>query len=303
MEYRDYYQRLGVPRSASADDIRGAYRKLAMKYHPDRNPGDKKAEDSFKEINEAYQVLSDPEKRARYDQVGESYSQWQQKGGPGNFDWSRWTSQQPGGGGQRVDMDDLFGQGGFSDFFSSLFGGMDIGQTLRQRTSRRPASVEQQIDISLREAFNGTSRTLQIGQRRVEVKIPAGARTGTRIRINTPTGTGEEGAPSSIYLIVNVADDPTFEREGDDLHMQAEIDVFKAALGGEAEVRTLGGNIVLTIPPGTQPEQVFRVSGRGMPKLNSPAVKGDLYIRVKVQIPKKLTARQKSLLEEASRAK
>ncbi len=299
MEYHDYYKILGVSRDASAADIKNAYRKLAMQYHPDRNPGDKKAEERFKEINEAYQVLSDPKKRQRYDQVGESYSQWQQNGAPGGFDWSRWTTQQQGG--QAVDLNDLFGEGGFSDFFSAIFGGM--GQTLRGRGSRRAPSFQQQVTISLKEAFSGTARILQIGDRRVEVKIPAGVHSGSRIRVPGATSDQGDGSAADLMLIIDVAEDPYFEQEGDDLHTQVSIDMFKAALGGEAEVKTMSGNVILTIPPGTQTDQVFRLSGRGMPHLKDAGSKGDLYVRVKVQIPRQLNDRQKSLLEEAAQAK
>ncbi len=300
MEYHDYYKVLGVSREASPAEVKNAYRKLAMQYHPDRNPGDKKAEERFKEINEAYQVLSDPKKRQRYDQLGESYSQWQQNGAPGGgFDWSRWTTQQPGG--QAVDLDDLFGEGGFSDFFSAIFGGAGLGQTIRGRTSRRTPSYQQQVTISLPEAYAGTTRILQLGNRRVEVKIPAGAQTGTRIRLPAAATKGSDGAGSDIMLVIDVAEDPVFQREGNDLHTQVQIDMFKAVLGGQAEVRTMAGSVLLTIPPGTQNDQVFRVSGRGMPDLKDSGARGDLYVRVKVQIPRQLTDRQKSLLQEASR--
>jgi len=297
MEYKDYYKILGLSRDASADEIKGVFRKLALQYHPDRNPGDKQAEERFKEINEAYQVLSDPQKRARYDQLGESYSQWQQQGTPGNFNWGQWTSQP---GAQEVNIDDLFGDGAFSDFFRSIFGGMGAGQTLRGRSSRSVPTYQQPVSISLKEAYSGTTRTLQTDSRRVEVKIPAGARTGTKIRVWGAGPSGADGRPSDLYLIMDIAADPAFERDGNDLHTQVTIDVFKAILGGEVEIRTLAGKVLLTIPPGTQPEQVFRVAGRGMPVLKSPGMKGDLYVLVKVQIPKGLSARQKSLLEQAS---
>ena len=301
MEYRDYYKILGVPRGASANEIKGAYRKLAMQYHPDRNPGDKQAEERFKEMNEAYQVLSDPQKRARYDQLGESYSQWEHNGAPGNFNWGQWTAQP---GGREVNMDDLFGgEGAFSDFFSAIFGGMNVGQAVRNRTSRRTPSIQQPVTLSLREAYSGTTRTLQTGNRRVEVKLPAGARSGTKIRVPAAGPARADGSPSDLYLVLNVAEDPVFERDGNDLHTQVTIDVFKAILGGEVEVGIMTGNVLLTIPPGTQPEQVFRVAGRGMPQLKNSEIKGDLYVRVKVQIPKRLNARQKSLLEEVARLK
>jgi len=299
MEYRDYYEILGVPRGASGEEIKKTYRKLAMRYHPDRNPGDKQAEDRFKEINEAYQVLSDPQKRARYDQLGEDYSQWQQTGAPGNYDWGRWSAG-AGPGVQEVNMEDLFGGGSFSDFFRSIFGGTADGRSLRGRPSRGVPSIQQPITLSLKEAFTGTTRTLQTDRRRVDVKIPPGVRTGTKIRVPSAGPARADGSPSDIYLIVDVAKDPLFEREGYDLHTHASIDVFKAILGGEVEVKTLSGKVVLTIPAGTQPEQVFRVTGRGMSVLKRPQDTGDLYVHLKVQIPRQLNARQRSLLEEAA---
>ena len=301
MDYKDYYQILGVERSAGADDIRKAYRKLAMQYHPDRNPGNKQAEDKFKEINEAYQVLSDSKKKARYDQLGGAYSNWQQRGGsPGDFDWSQWFSGQPGGGNVNVqygDLNDLFGEGGgFSDFFQSIFGGLGGMQT-SARTRAMP-SYQQQVEISLQEAYSGARRSLQMDHKRVEVRIPAGVKTGSKVRV---AGAAPDGR--DLYLIVEVADDPRFERDGDDLRTSAQIDVFTALLGGEAEVETLEGKVKLKIPSGTQPEQVFRLAGRGMPHLKSSQGKGDLFVRVKVRIPKQLSSKQKSLLEEASRHK
>jgi curved DNA-binding protein len=298
MEYRDYYKILGVPRGSDAEEIKKTYRKLAMRYHPDRNPGDKQAEDRFKEINEAYQVLSDPQKRARYDQLGEDYSHWQQNGAPGNYDWGRWSSGQ-GQGFQEVNLDDLFGGGSFSDFFQSIFGGTTVGQNLRGRSGRSAASIQQPVTLSLKEAFTGTTRTLQTGNRRVDVKLPPGVRTGTKIRVPAAGPARADGSPSDLYLVVDVAEDRLFERDGDDLHTHVTIDVFKAILGGEVDVKTLSGKVVLTIPTGTQPEQVFRLAGRGMAVLKRSKAAGDLYVHVKVQIPRQLSARQRSLLEEA----
>lgn len=296
MEYKDYYKILGLERSASADDVRKAYRKLAMQYHPDRNPGNKQAEEKFKDINEAYQVLSDPQKKARYDQLGSAYSNWQQRGGPGDFDWSQWFGGQPGG--TRVeygDLNDLFGEEGmFSDFFRSMFGGG--GAQTATRTRRTPA-YQQPVTITLEEAYRGVTRALQTNGRRIEVRIPAGVKTGSKVRA---AGAGPEGL--DLYLIVEVAEDARFEREGDDLRTISTIDVFTAVLGGEAEVETLEGKVTLKIPSGTQADQVFRLAGRGMPRLKS-AQKGDLFVRVKVKIPKNLSSKQKALLEEAARHK
>jgi len=308
MEYKDYYKILGVERSARAEEIRKAYRKLALKYHPDRNPGDKSAEERFKDINEAYQVLSDEQKRARYDQLGSAYSSWQQGGGrPGDFDWSQWFGGAPGGG-TRVevgDLNDLFGEGMFSDFFRSLFGGMGASpRTFRQAQgsaagrARPAAGYQQPVGISLSEAYQGTTRTLQTGSRRVEVRIPPGVRTGSKVRV---AGASPDG--SDLYLLIDVAEDPRFERDGYDLKTTASVDAFTAILGGEAEVETMTGKVKLTVPPGTQPEQVFRLAGRGMPQLNKKDARGDLYVRLKVQVPRKLSPRQRELLEEASKIK
>jgi curved DNA-binding protein len=303
MDYKDYYRILGVERSASADDVRKAYRKLAMQYHPDRNPDDKQSEEKFKEINEAYQVLSDPQKRARFDQVGSAYSNWQQRGGsPGDFDWSQWYSGQPGAsGGTRVDygdINDLFGQDIFSDFFRSIFGGAGGGRAGTSTRARQAATYQQPISISLEEAYHGTTRAFQSDDRRLQVRIPAGVKTGSKVRV---AGGAPDG--SDLYLIVEVGPDARFERQGDDLRGTATVDVFTAMLGGEAEVPTLEGPVKLKIPAGTQPEQVFRLAGRGMPRLRSSQTKGDLFVRLKVRVPKQLSEKQKSLLQEAARLK
>ena len=303
MDYKDYYKILGVERNASDDDIRKAYRKLAMQYHPDRNPNDKQAEERFKEINEAYQVLSDAKKRAHYDRLGSDYSSWQQRGAPGDFNWDQY-----GGfpGGVRVeygDLDDLFGgAGGFSDFFRTIFGrgaeGTAPGAATRTRTRQQPQGYQQELEITLEEAYNGTTRLLQTDGKQKQVRIPAGVRTGSRVRV---PGVGPNGL--DLYLIVEVQEDKRFERRGNDLHTTATVNVFTAILGGEAEVETLSGKIKLNIPAGTQPDQVFRLAGRGMPSVRNANEKGDLYVRLKVQIPKYLSPKQRELLEEASRIK
>jgi len=299
MDYKDYYKILGVERNASEDDIRKAYRKLAMQYHPDRNPNDQQAEERFKEINEAYQVLNDPTKRAHYDRLGSDYSNWQRRGAPGDFNWDQY-----GGfpGGVRVeygDLDDLFGGGGggFSDFFRTIFG-QGAGTGTRTRTRQQPQGYQQELEITLEEAFQGTTRVFESDGKQKQVRIPAGVRTGSKVRV---AGAGPNGL--DLYLIVDVKEDPRFERRGNDLHTTATVNVFTAILGGEADVETLSGKVKLNIPAGTQPEQVFRLAGRGMPSLKNKDEKGDLYVRLKVQVPKYLSPKQRELLEEASRLK
>ncbi len=306
MEYKDYYKILGVDRKASQEEIRKAYRKLAMSYHPDHNQGNKQAEEKFKEINEANQVLSNPEQRARYDQLGESYSSWQQRGQPGNFNWEDWfvrTGQQ-GGTATQVDMrdfEDLFG-GGFSDFFTSIFGGgmagASRGQRTRRTTVRKPEPVEHPVQITFNEAFKGTERIIQIDGRRLNVKIPAGAAKGTKVRVANQGPANAAGQQSDLYLVIDVQPNSQFERKGDDLYTDVTVDLYTAVLGGQVNVPTPAGSVVLTIPAGTQPGQAFRLSGRGMPNLRNPSSYGNLFARVKVTLPKQLTDEQRKLFEQ-----
>ena len=295
MEYKDYYKILGVPRGASADEIRAAYRKLAIQYHPDKNPGDKQAEERFKDINEAYQVLNDAKKRARYDSLGDSYSRWQTNGQPGSFNWDEWMRSRGGGG--RVDygnVEDLFGSGDVSDFFRSIFG---MGGDTGMGSQRQPRGYQQTVEVTLDEAYHGTTRQIKSESKTLKVRIPAGVKTGSKVRV---AGAGPNGV--DLYLIVEILPDERFELDGEDLHTVATVDAFTAILGGEAEVKTMEGSVKLSVPAGTQPEQVFRLAGRGMPLLKGKT-KGDLYVRLKVQIPRYLSSKQRELLEEASKIK
>lgn len=302
MDYKDYYAILGVDRQADEKAIKRAYRKLALKYHPDKNPGDKQAEDKFKEMNEAYEVLGDPAKRAKYDQLGASYQQWERMGrGSGDFDWSQWVGGAPGGA-TRVefgDLGDLFG-GGFSDFFNTIFGG-SVANAGRPGAARG-RDLQQRLSISLEEAYHGASRMLQGDGRRLEVKVPAGAQTGTRVRL---AGQGASGGRSSgdLYLDLEVQPDSRFERSGDDLRTDVVVDVYTAVLGGEVRVPTFQGDVVLTIPAGSQPDQVFRLKGRGMPKLRRPDQHGDLFARLKIEIPKRLSPEERTLFEQLAKSR
>jgi curved DNA-binding protein len=283
---------LGVARSASADDIRSAYRKLAMQYHPDKNPGNKSAEDRFKEINEAYQVLGDEKKRAHYDKLGSAYSDWNKRGGRDDFNWGEWTAGNRGTRTDYGDLDDLFGgAGGFSDFFRSMFGGAG--------GAAGAGGYQQAVQITLEEAYQGTTRQLQTERKSLNVRIPAGVRNGSKVRV---AGAGPNG--SDLYLVVELADNDSFSLEGEALYTNATIDMYTAILGGEVDVKLLDGKTIkMNIPAGTQPEQVFRLAGRGMPFLKDNKKQGDLFVRVKVQVPKYLSAKQRELIEEASRIK
>jgi curved DNA-binding protein len=295
MKYKDYYKILGVERGAGEKEMKRAYRKLALEHHPDKNPGDLKAEERFKEINEAYEVLSDADKRAKYDRLGSSYRAWERSGRqPGGFDWAQWTTGAPGSVNVEFgDLGDMLG-GGFSDFFTAIFG-MAGGRPRQRRMRGR--DVETPVAISLAEAYSGTRRVQHRDGSRLEIDIPAGAKTGTRIRVS---GKGEvgPGQPGDLYLRVNVASEPGIRRQGDDLYQDVKVDLYTAVLGGDARIKTPGGDVILSIPAGSQPNQVFRLRGRGMPQLRNPSKHGDLYARLRVALPIKLTEEQRKLFDK-----
>ena len=299
MEYKDYYKVLGVERNASQPDIKRAYRQLAVQYHPDKNPDDKNAENRFKEINEAYEVLGDSAKRAKYDQLGSSYNNWERRGHPGGFDWSQWTAGAPGG--VRVDVGDIGDMfGGFSDFFNTIFGGMGAQpQGFSQQIRSKGRDIEKSVSITLTEALSGTTRSYRRNGGEIEVTIPPGANTGLKVRIS---GKGQEGrgGPGDLYLVVKVEPDPRFERKGQDLYTDVEVDLYTAVLGGEITVPTLSGEVVLTITPGSQPGQTFRLKKRGMPNPRQKDHYGDLYVRLDITLPHKLSKKEKQLFKELS---
>jgi curved DNA-binding protein len=307
-EFKDYYAALGLSPDADDQAIKRTYRKLAREYHPDRNPGDTKAEERFKEINEAYQVLGDQEKRKKYDALRQQYQQWQQRGSPGGgFNWSQWQAA-PGEGNSYSynvspeDLEDLFGEASpFSDFFSAIFGqsgpqgyaqGYPQGFTqTRTAPPRRGRDVDVNVELTLEEAFHGTVRAIQAANRRIEARIPRGVRTGSRVRL---AGQGSPGAGSNapagdIYLNVQVLPHPRFERDGDDLRCELPIDIYTAIIGGEVRVQTIDGSVMLKIPPQTQADRTFRLRGRGMPRLDQPEQRGDLYAKAKLVLPDQLS--------------
>jgi curved DNA-binding protein len=308
MEFKDYYQILGIPPDADEKTIRQAFRKLARQYHPDVNPGDRAAEEQFKAINEANQVLSDPEQRKKYDALRSQYQRWQQSGRrPQDFNWQEWSAR-PGEGvyeryGTVDDLGDLFGdESPFSDFFTTIFG--QARGTERAPRPRRGRDREVETEVTLEEAFRGTTRVLQIGDRRLETKIPPGVYTGARMRLAGQGEPGRQGGPAGdLYLTIRVAPHTTFERVGDDLFTEVPVDIYTAALGGEVRLPTLDGAVMLKIPPQTQSGRTLRLRGKGMPRLNDPTTRGDLYTRVRVMLPEPLTERELQAFRELAAAR
>jgi DnaJ-class molecular chaperone len=316
VEFKDYYKTLGVEKTATAKEIKQVFRKLARKLHPDVNPGDKAAEAKFKEVNEAYEVLGDPDKRKKYDELGANWRLYEQagaQGGPNPFA-GRWNVGGTGTGGFRTmtpeEMEELFGDSNpFSDFFTTFFGGGTpggggAGARASARSSQRAGrDVENEIELPLEDAYHGSTHRLSLRHdghvRTVDVRIPAGVVDGSRVRIS---GEGEQGrgggAAGNLYLRVRLAPHPVFEVKGRDLYTKVLVPVTTAVLGGEASVMTLSGKPArLRIPPLTQNGQVFRLKGYGMPTVGKPDEKADLYARVDIHMPTQLSPQEQEHYE------
>jgi DnaJ-class molecular chaperone len=331
--YKDYYKILGVEKAADAKAIKQAYRKLARKYHPDQNPGNTAAAERFKEINEANEVLSDPEKRRRYDELGADWARYADAGPGAGF------GGRPGGPGYRVRTDQTGDLGDFSEFFRTFFGDLgarrggfegvefeDPGLFGGRGRARRGQDLETEVEITLEEAHGGARRTLEFQQlepcgtcrgtgrqgkepcktcggsgqvarsHRVEVKIPAGVRDGSRVRAAGEGGAGAGGPRGDLYLRVRVQPHAVFERREDDVHVELPIAVWEAALGAEVEVPTLRGKVSMKVPPETSSGRIFRLPGYGLPHLKGG--RGDQLVRVRVVLPRELTPRERALFEE-----
>lgn len=304
MEFKDYYKILGVDKKASVDEIKKAYRKLAMKYHPDRNPDDKSAEEKFKEISEAHEVLSDPEKRKRYDQLGANWKQYQ----TGGQDFGDIFSQFGRGGGRQYrtsgNFEDMFGNmSGFSDFFESFFGGGAFGgDQFRSRRTSKGADYEATLYIMLEEAFSGTTKEILIEGKKLRLKINPGTKDGKRLRLSKQGAASQSGGErGDLYLTIKIQKHPFYEFDGTNLIYDLSIDLYSAVLGAKKKFKTLSGkNINLTIPPGTDNGQLFRIQGMGFPLEENSNRFGDLIIRIKVELPKNLSSEEKKLFKTLS---
>ena len=297
MDFKDYYEILGVQPNADKKVIQQTFRQLARKHHPDVNPGNKEAEEKFKTINEAYQVLSDVKQRKKYDELRVQYQQWQKTGGKQqqDFDWQNWSSQPDQGARVQYadpqDMEDLFGSNSpYSEFFSNIFGNSRGGGRAASPGPRRGRDVEYEVDLTLEEAFHGAERSLEMDGRRIKAGIPVGVRSGSRVRLAGQAEPGQNGGPAGdLFLIIKILPNTIFERDGDDLHFDIPLDIFTAIAGGEVRISTLDKPLTLTIPPRTNANRSFRIRGKGMPRLGDVKTRGDLFARVRLVLPDALT--------------
>ena len=304
MNFKDYYKILGVGKSSSADEIKKAFRKLAIKYHPDKNPNNKSAEEKFKEINEANEVLGDPEKRKKYDELGENWKQYEQQGGNAQgFDWSKYTSGNRGQH-QSYSEEDMFGEGGqFSDFFSNIFGGR-FQQGQKKTRARKGNDFHAEIQISLEESYSGSTRQLQIDGETLQIKIKPGVKEGQVLRLKEKGGHGVNGGTrGDVYMKVHIETHPHFIRKEDDLYCDIPVELYTAVLGGKTLIRTLKGTIKFDIPKETENGKVFRLKGIGMPMFGREKEFGDLYAKVNIVVPKNLSEKEIELFKKLSEIK
>ena len=292
MEFVDYYNVLGVAKIATQDEIKKAYRKLARKMHPDLNPNDKEAHKKFQQINEANEVLSDTEKRKKYDQYGKDWQQAEQ------FEQARQSGQRTGHtGGQTFSGDD---EGAFSDFFESLFGGSAGGG--RSQAKFRGQDLRAELRLNLKDVYTSHQQTLTVNGKNIRITIPAGVENGQVIKLKGYGGPGANAGPAGdLYITFNIMEDPNFKRSGDDLYTTATIDLYAAVLGGETVIDTLDTKVKLKVAPGTQNGTRVRLKGKGFPVYKREGQYGDLYVTFNVKIPTELTAKEKELFTELSK--
>lgn len=293
MEYKDYYKVLGVKKDASTDEIKKAYRKLAVKYHPDKNPGDKVAEEKFKEANEANEILGNPEKRKKYDEMGENWQQYAN---------NPYAQGRPGR--QAYNTEDFYGDGSqFSSFFESIFGGGGFGNGGRRKSTRpnRGQDAEASIELTLEESFNGTQRQVTLDGAKLNLKFKPGTAEGQVLRLKGKGNPGYNGGENGDLLItVHIAPHPRFELKGNDLYFDQPLDLYTAVLGGKVTVNTIDKAVNMNIPAGTDSHKVLRLKGMGMPVFNKPEQRGDAYVKMVISTPKNLSEQEKDLFMRLS---
>lgn len=286
MDFKDYYKILEIDTKATPEEVKKAYRTLAKKYHPDKNLGNKKAEENFKLVNEANEVLGDPEKRKQYNELGENWQQNQQAYKQKHNQYQRYYQ-----GDQGQDFGD------FSDFFEQFFSGRS--RNAGQQRSKKGSDYETEMEISLEEAFSGTSRIIQVGQEKLRVTTKPGAYTDQQFRIKGQGARGSgEGNRGDLFVRIKVRPDTKYVRKGNDLYQNVTIKLYDAVLGNDVVVDTLSGKLKINIGPGTQNGKTLRLKGKGMPIYEKPEYFGDLYLLLNVQIPEKLSERQRKIFEE-----
>ena len=302
MLYKDYYKDLGVDKTATQAEIKAAYRKLALKYHPDRNSGDKSAEERFKVISEANEVLSDPVKRKKYDQFGADWKHYEEAGAqPGGFDWSKYAS---GRGGQthRATGDEsgpMFTDEGVNDLFEMLFGQRTGQQRARRNVALRGEDLEAETILSLEEAYHGTTRLIRLNDQTIKVTIKPGVAEQQILRIAGKGGAGLSGGPNGdLYLTITIAPHPEFHRKGNDLHRDLPVELYTAVLGGKTTIKTLKGNVTVNIPKGTPNGKELRLRGLGMPVYGKKNEFGNLLVKVDAVLPEHLSEEELALFRK-----
>lgn len=299
MEYKDYYKVLGVERTATADQLKKAYRKLAVKYHPDKNPDNKQAEERFKELSEAYEVIGNAEKRKKYDELGANWKQYEQQGFDG-FGGGRRSSQ----GGRQAGFGEYFsgGQGDFSDFFEAFFGAGYGGGGARSSSRARPKGqdLSAELNLSLSEAYHGAERMIQLGEQRIRLKIKQGVRHGQTLRMK---GKGQQspygGEPGDLLIKINLNQQAGIQREGDDLIQELPVDVYTAILGGKIKLNTLKGEVQVPVKAGVQSNATLRLKGLGMPVYGKTET-GNLMLKVKLILPENISDEERELIQKAA---